>query len=145
MRALRRQIQMARSKRIPVGQIVDRKTLSFVAGCSGRLTNAAAAHILTTASLLGDGADLILVNEQIWLTLAREADHAVVEVLDPARDGLAIVQLHGDANLFFAEEAQIERFLPGITRGGRFLTPAGGVKGRHIDIVADGGEISDRY
>src|SRR5271156_4866232 len=129
--------------RIPVGRIVDAEApcivaFRFVAGCNRKFARATAAHFISTAGLLGDGADLMFVDEQIRLALAREPDHAVVEVFDPAGYRLAIVQLHGDANLFFAEEAQVERFLAGITRRRRFLTPAGGVKGRHIDIVADG-------
>jgi len=129
--------------RITVERIVDDEApcivaLCFVAGYGGKFARTSAAHFLSAASLLGDGADLIFVDEQIRLALAREPDHAVVEVLDPAGDGLTIMQFDGYANLLFAEEAQIERFLAGITRRRRFLAPAGGVKGRHMDIVADG-------
>ena len=97
----------------------------------------ATAHFLSTACILGDRANLMLVDEQIWLALARQADHAIVKVLDPAGDSLTIMQLHGDANLLFAEKAQIESLLTGFARRRRFLTPSGGVKRRHIDIVAD--------
>src|SRR5271170_2938597 len=142
MQALQRQNRTVLSMRIPVERIVDPEARCIVpfivTGCSGKFARAAAAHFVSAPSLLGDGADLMFVDEQIRLALAREPDHAVVEVLNPAGDRLAIVQFHRYANLFFAEEAQVECFLPGITRRRRFLTPAGGVKGRHIDIVADG-------
>jgi len=129
--------------RIPVERIVDDEarcivTFRIVAARSRNFARAATAHFFSATSLLSDGANLMFIDEQIRLALAREPDHAVVEVLNPSGDGLAVVQLYGDTNLFFTKEAQIERFLPGITRRRGFLAPAGGVKGRHIDIVADG-------
>ena len=53
----------------------------------------------------GDGADLMLVDEEIRMAVARDAHHIVVEVLDPAIDHLAIAQLHLHADLAVAERA----------------------------------------
>src|ERR1700731_4590117 len=61
----------------------------------------------------------MLVNEQVRVSAAGNANHAVVEILDPAVDDLAIAQLNGDADLAIAERAKIERFLTGIARRGR--------------------------
>ncbi len=63
-----------------------------------------------------DGADLVLVDEEIGLALARQAQHGVVKVLDPAAHGFAVAQLDGDNHLAVAERAQVERFLAGFAR-----------------------------
>ena len=57
----------------------------------------------------------MLVNEEVRLSLARKAQHGVVEVLDPAAHRLPIAQLDLDDDLAFAERTQIERLLAGFT------------------------------
>ena len=53
-----------------------------------------------------------------------EPEHAVVEVLDPALDGLAVAQLDRNGHFAVAERLKVERFLTGFARRGRLRTPA---------------------
>jgi hypothetical protein len=45
----------------------------------------------------------MLVNEQIRLSLARQPQHGVVKVLNPATHGLAVAQLDLDDHLAIAQ------------------------------------------
>lgn len=78
-------------------------SLDFLGGTSTR--HAALAS-------LADGADLVLVNEEVGMPFARETQHGVVEVFDPAADGLAIAELDVDGYLAIAERAEVESLLP---------------------------------
>src|SRR5580692_8087702 len=88
-------------------------------------------------SMLRNGADLLLVNKQIRPALARQADHAVVEVFNPPRDALAIAQLHCHRHLLVREKAQIGSFLSGIAGRRRLAAPPRCVLTHHAAIVAD--------
>ena len=73
------------------------------------------------ARLFGDCADLLFINEKVWLAVARQANHAIVEILDPALHDFAVVQLDHDLHLALTQTAQIQRFLAGFSRRGRLL------------------------
>ena len=81
-----------------------------------------AARRRPAAATFGDGANLRLVDEEIRLALAGEAQHHVVEVFDPAADRLAVAQLDGDRDLAVAERFEVERFLPGFAGRRSFVT-----------------------
>src|SRR5262245_39906711 len=70
-----------------------------------------------------DGADLMFVDKEIWVAVAGNAHHAVVEVFDPAVDDFAVAQLYLHTDLAVAERAQIEGFLASVARRRR-LDPA---------------------
>ena len=76
------------------------------------------------AAGFSDGADLMLVDKEIRLALARETQHGVVKVLNPTTHRLSIAQLDLDDYLAVAEGAQVERFLSGFTRRRRLGTVA---------------------
>src|ERR1039458_6092795 len=88
------------------------------------------------AAMLGDGANLILIDEEIRLAFTSQADHAVVEILDPAGDGFAVLQFHLNRDLAVAQRAEVERFLSSFARGWSFVPASGGLVGRHESIVA---------
>ena len=71
-----------------------------------------------------DGPDLVLVDEEVGVSLARKPQHGVVEVFDPAANGLSVPQLDLDNHLTVAERAQIERLLAGVARRRRLGTVA---------------------
>src|ERR1700751_3333826 len=50
-------------------------------------------------SLLCNRADLLLIDEQVWLSFARQPDHPLVEVFDPAGDALSVPQLPRNRDL----------------------------------------------
>ena len=83
----------------------------------------------------------MLVDKEVWLALARQAQHAVVEVLDPAAHGLAVAQFDLDGDLAVAERTQVERFLPGFARRRRLGTAARGQGRGHAVIL---GHFSSR-
>ena len=63
---------------------------------------------------LGDGLNLVLVDEEIGLSFAGQAQHAVVEVFNPAANGFAIIQLDHHVDLAIAEGAQITGSILGL-------------------------------
>src|ERR1700693_6309997 len=66
-----------------------------------------------TLPLFGDGADLLFVDEEVRPALTREANHALVEVLNPPGDALPIAQFYCDGYLLFPEAPQVRSFLSG--------------------------------
>jgi hypothetical protein len=78
------------------------------------------------AADLGDGADLVLVDKEVGVAFAGETEHGVVEVLDPAADGLAVAELDLNDDLAVAEGAQVEGFLAGVAGRGRLGAAARG-------------------
>jgi len=50
------------------------------------------------------------------MAVAGDANHAVVEILDPAVDRFAVSKLYLDTDVTVAEGAQVERLLPGVAR-----------------------------
>src|SRR6202044_1742482 len=91
----------------------------------------------SVARKLGDGANLMLVDKEVRLAFTRETGHAVVEVLDPSRNRLAVAELDTHGYLFLAQEAQVERLLSCLTQGGRFLPLARTAGSRHGAIVKE--------
>ena len=71
---------------------------------------------------LRDCANLVLVNEEIRFAFASQPDHAIIEVLDPTADRLAVAQFDCNRNLLLAQKAQIEALLSGLAWR-RTLTP----------------------
>src|SRR5271165_5505659 len=114
---------MAPSLLIPRRRIVNPKTLRIVIGCIGQLAHTPPPHFISATRMLGDGANLILIDEQVWLALACQPYHPIVEVLDPAGDSLAVMQLYRHSDLFFAKETQVEGLLTGFTWRRSFLAP----------------------
>ena len=58
----------------------------------------------------------MLVDKQVRMAIARDANHAVIEIFDPAVDRLTVSQLHGDTDVTITERTEIERLLPSIAR-----------------------------
>jgi len=56
----------------------------------------------------------MFVNEEIGVAAARNSDHAVVEIFDPAVDRFTIPKLDLDADLPIAQRAKVKRLLSGI-------------------------------
>jgi hypothetical protein len=81
---------------------------------------------------LGDAPNLVLVNEEIRRTIARQPQHHVVEVLNPAAHRLTVPQLYIHDHLAIAQRAQIESFLAGLSWRGRLGTAAACEWGFHI-------------
>ena len=81
--------------------------------------------LLFSSAFFGDVHDLVLEDKQIRSTLARQANHVPVVVLDPSLEDLTIHQLDRDRLLFFPDCLQEGRFLKGFFRGRR--PPALGV------------------
>jgi len=77
----------------------------------------------------------MLVDEQVWLTFACQAQHRVVKVFNPSAHGLAIAQLDGDDNLTVAERTKVERLLPGFSRWRRLGAAARGQWRSHVAIL----------
>lgn len=66
---------------------------------------------------LRNRADLIFVDKQIGLILARQADHAIVKVFDPSGHRLPVTQQYRDGDLSRTERTQIKLLLPGFVGG----------------------------
>ena len=81
----------------------------------------------------------MLVDEEIGVAFAGDAQHGVVEVLDPARNRFSIAQLDVDHDLAIAERAQVEGFLSGLT-GRRGLGAAAGGEWSH-GVILDAGRV----
>ena len=77
----------------------------------------------------------MLVDEQVRLSLPCQAQHRVVEVLDPAAHSFSIAQFDGNDHLAIAERAQIECLLAGITRRRRLGTAARRERRGHDSIL----------
>ena len=56
---------------------------------------------LLSPSLFADVDNVVLENEEVGLGLARQAQHSLIVVLDPAFDDFAIHQLEPNVFLFF--------------------------------------------
>jgi hypothetical protein len=60
----------------------------------------------------------MFVDEKVRLSLARQPQHGVVEVLNPATHGLPVAQLDLDDHLAIAQRTQIKCLLPGFAGRG---------------------------
>src|SRR3954471_22149839 len=117
----------------------SRWTGSWAWRSQSKTTKAAAAafrivreKLTASARVLEHVHDVVLEDEQVRLAIAREADHALVVVLDPAADNLAIEQLHRDRRLLFAQGFQVLRLLPGLVRGRHLRLVHGAARGQRI-------------
>ena len=77
------------------------------------------------AAHLGNCPDLVLVDEEVGLAFARQPQHTIVKVLDPAAHGLSIAKLDGNINLAVAQGAEIKCFLTGFAGRGRLGSASG--------------------
>ena len=60
-------------------------------------------RLLPFSAIFHDVHDLVLEDEQIGRTLARQPHHVLVVILDPSVDGLAVHELDGDRLLLFPQ------------------------------------------
>ena len=117
-----------------------------VLGIRSWAKNAGRAALLLSSAVLGDIHDLVLEDKQIRSTLARQANHVPIVVLDPSLENLTIHQLDRDRLLLFPDCLQEGRFLKGFFRGRR--APALGIgiclwrTERHARIVHKARETS---
>lgn len=83
--------------------------------------------------LLGDCEDLCLIDKKVWMTFARQPDHAVVEIFDPATKSFAITQFDHHCGLPLTQRSQVERFLPRVAKR-RFVLPSCTIIVCHIAV-----------
>ena len=87
----------------------------------------------------------MFVNEQVWLPIARQPQHGVVEVFDPSADGLPIAQLEGHHHLSVTQRSEIEGFLTGFTGRRRLGAAARSESFSCVEIAAGSrGALTDR-
>ncbi len=79
----------------------------------------------------------MLVNKKIWLAFTSQANHTIVEVLNPSIQRLAIPQLHNDRGLPVAQGTQVNGFLPSFClRMMRFLFASTAARSAHNRSIA---------
>src|SRR5208282_385346 len=92
------------------------------------------------SAIFRDVHDFVLEDEEIGRSLARQANHVLVVILDPSGNGLAVHQLQRNCFLLLSKRLEVCRFLEGIFRRRRsgvldgFRIPLWSTQ-RHADIV----------
>ena len=87
---------------------------------------------IVAAATFADRSDLVLIDEKIGLAFAGNANHGVVEILDPSGNALAVPEFDRYPHLLLAEEPQVKRLLAGFTKRRSLLTSPGCILGCHI-------------